>query len=308
MTSASQSLPVSTWVTALRLPFTTVAVVPFAVGIYLASGGQVYWPTAVAGLVAVLLICIGCYLFGEVTDQIEDRMTIDEGRTKFSGGTLSVVSGGLKPGSVSRAAVVCFVIALLLGIYISVAQKSLLLFGLGVFGGVSAVIYSVPPIRLVARGLGELFIAVCYGWLTLVTGYACATGHMPPESWIYFWPVSISIFNVIFINEFPDFNPDSSAGKRNLLVRMGRERGAILYSVLSVMIAFSLVVLWFKYRYMSLPYLAALVPGVGLSLVLAWLVVGARRWKSNKSIEPVCALTIVLNHICSLTVGVMVTW
>lgn len=62
------------WMAAMRLPFTTVAVVPFGVGIYVAykQGHLVSINAAILGLVAVFLIVVGCYLLGEVFDQKED--------------------------------------------------------------------------------------------------------------------------------------------------------------------------------------------------------------------------------------------
>ncbi|MFA6033799.1 MAG: prenyltransferase [Myxococcota bacterium] len=306
----TNSIPVKAWMNAFRVPFTTVAVVPFAVGVFLAhaNGASVLWPASLAGVVAVFLICAGCYLLGEVCDQVEDRKTIAVGRTPFSGGTLAVVSGVLSSRSVSTVAIFCFAVAALLGGYIVYVQHALWLLALGAFGALSAITYSLPPVRLVRRGVGEIFIGVCYGWLTVVTGYACATGKMPPGSFVWFWPMALSIFNVILINEFPDYTPDITSGKTNLLVRTGRERGAMIYGAVSLLTAVSLAVIWCRYHFMSLPHLAVIVPGALLSLILGSLVLFGGRWRSIKALEPVCALTIVLNHVTSLTVAALVRW
>jgi 1,4-dihydroxy-2-naphthoate polyprenyltransferase len=310
MTAKTGTPHISDWVTAMRLPFTTVAVVPFGVGILLAllNGAPVSWPASISGISAVLFICIGCYLFGEVTDQAEDRVTYEAGRTKFSGGTLSVVEGRLAQSSVIKTAIAFFTAAAVLGGYIFLIHRAFWLIGLGIFGGLAAALYSLPPVRLVRRGLGEIFIAVCYGWLTLVTGYACATGSMPPDSYIWCWPVALTVFNIILINEFPDFIPDSSTGKKTLAVRVGLEKSQWVYASASILTGAAILGIWFRYRPFEMVFLAGALPGILLSLVLAYLVAVKKLWKSNSTIEPVCALTIVLNHISSITIALLVRW
>jgi 1,4-dihydroxy-2-naphthoate octaprenyltransferase len=310
MTGQYHSVSLSAWIRAVRLPFTTVALVPFGVGVFLASANHqsISWPASLTGTLAVFCMCVGCYLIGEVYDQAEDRQTMVVGRTRFSGGTLTVVNGMVTPKAALVAACFCFALAALLGLYIFSIRQTLWLLGLGTFGGASAFLYSFPPVRLVKRGVGELFIGICYGWLTMVTGYACASGAMPPDSYLFCWPVALSIFNVILINEFPDFNPDRASGKCNLLVRIGRERGAQIYAAASLITAVALLGLWYRYHGLAFTYLLLTVPGIILALVLAYLVVCARAWTSLQKIEPVCALTIVLNHVTSLTIGALVRW
>ena len=310
MTVKTDSLHISDWVTAMRIPFASVAVVPFGVGISLAllNGAPVSWPASVSGIIAVLFICIGCYLIGEVTDQAEDRATYEAGRTKFSGGTLSVVEERLAQGSVIKTAIAFFAVAVILGGFIFFIHMAFWLIGLGIFGGIVAALYSLPPVRLVKRGLGELFIGFCYGWLTLVTGYACATGSMPPDSYIWCWPVALTVFNIILINEFPDFIPDSTTGKKTLVVRLGMEKSQWIYASASILTGASILVIWLRYRPFEMIFLAGALPGILLSLVLAYMVVVKKLWKSTRTIEPVCALTIVLNHISSITIALLVRW
>jgi 1,4-dihydroxy-2-naphthoate octaprenyltransferase len=294
----------------MRLPFTSVAVVPFAVGVYMAyaQGVEVSWPASVAGILAVFLITIGCYLLGEVFDQAEDKKTVDIGRTKFSGGTLVVANGTLPARSVKLAAAACFSIALILGIAIIVIHKAPWLLVLGAFGGFCALFYSTPPIRLVRTGFGELFIGICYGWLPPVCGYASANGHLSPDLLIYFWPIAFTVFNIILINEFPDYEPDRSTGKRNLLVRVGMVWGSRIYAAASLLTGFWLIWLWHFYRYPSPGHLLLIMPAVWMSIYLAWQGLFTRKWESPKTVEPICAMTIVLNLLTAVTVGFTVRW
>ncbi len=301
---------VQKWATVMRLPFTTVAVVPFAVGVYLAfaHGVLVSRLSAALGMVSVFFICIGCYLLGEVYDQKEDLKTITYGRTMFSGGTLLVANGVLSVRPVKAIAAALFGISAVFGVVIYLIQGTLLTFALGGFGVASAVFYSMPLARLVMRGIGELLIAVCYGWLTVVAGYLCASGSIPPFSYYYTIPIALTIFNVILINEFPDYEADRESGKFNLLARIGKPAGSFVYSAAALLTVISLVVIWVKFRNGSYFHLLAVAPGAILGVMLAVNVALRKRWKRLETLEPVCGLTIVLNHVASITVGALAIW
>jgi 1,4-dihydroxy-2-naphthoate octaprenyltransferase len=53
-------------------------------------------------------------------------------------------------------------------------------------------------------------------------------------------PIACTIFNVILVNEFPDYQGDSEAGKKNLVVRLGRYRAAQIYGVVTLLAWISL--------------------------------------------------------------------
>ncbi|HQP34681.1 MAG TPA: prenyltransferase [Polyangiaceae bacterium] len=296
------------WAAAMRLPFTSVAVVPFGVGAWLAHahGRMTSASATVAGLLAVFLMTIGCYLLGEAHDQVEDVATLKYGRNKFSGGSLMVSNGSLQERQVRLAALGSFVVALLLGLYVVVVHSAPWLLGLGVFGGIAAAFYSMPPVRLVKRGFGELFIGVCYGWLTIVTGYASASGGMPTFGHYVTLPVALTVFNIILINEFPDYEADREAGKRNLLVRIGKRAGAVVYALAMVATAAVFVVIWHAHRGGSLGHgIVAAAPGAW-ALWLAFEVGVLRAYEDRGRLESVAARTIVLNLASAICVGVLV--
>jgi 1,4-dihydroxy-2-naphthoate octaprenyltransferase len=266
-----------------------------------------YPVSAGLGALAVFLICIGCYLTGEVFDQREDMETLRYGRNPFSGGTLLVANGTLTARRVFLTAALAFVAAGAIGVAIVVVHRSVGLLCLGTFGILSAILYSTPPIRLVKRGLGELFIAICYGWLTVVTGYASASGQLLPYSYFIAVPVALTVFNIILINEFPDYEADGTTGKRTLLVRVGRVWGARIYALAALITAVSLLLLWFSFGG-DLLKLALVIPVAALAL---WLAVGIGllgRWRERRTLEPMCGASIVLNLLTAVTLAVVVRW
>ena len=84
-----------------------------------------------------------------------------------------VADGPISRKSTGTLAIILLCGADLCGFYVCYIHSSWLLLGLGVFGG------------LAERGLGELFIAICYGWLTLFTGFATANSTFPPYGDIF---------------------------------------------------------------------------------------------------------------------------
>ena len=174
---------------------------------------------------------------------------------------------------------------------------------LGLLGGF---FYSTRPVRWVSLGVGELWIAFCYGWLPVAVGDYLQEGSVAPRVHWMAVPIGLTITNVIVLNEFPDYAADLAAGKGNLVARLGRERAAVLYGLLSagswigmflsLLAGTPLLTLWFY-----LPILA-------LSLTVAVLVLRGR-WREPSTLERLCAANLVVNlgttaaYILGLVVG-----
>ncbi len=177
------------------------------------------------------------------------------------------------------------------------------LFLVGLVGAFMGIFYSTPPFQWAYKGVGELMIALAYGWLPVAAGYYLQT-HMWNLDLILLYGMApaVSIFMVIFINEFPDYPADKEFGKKNLVVRMGREKGAVLYGILAIGLA--LFISWAAFAgysafYFSLPAaLLALWNGVDV-----W----RGKWQDRVALEQICARTIVLNLSISilLTLGIL---
>jgi len=102
-----------------------------------------------------------------------------------------------------------------------------------ILGGVAAVFYVAPPIRWAYRGLGEAVIALSYG-PCMVLGSLYLQARL--LAWGAFWASllpGLLIMALAVANAIPDFHQDRLVGKRNLVVRLGRERGVWLYLALA---------------------------------------------------------------------------
>ena len=101
-------------------------------------------------------------------------------------------------------------------------------------GGAAAVWYVGPPVRWVYRGLGEAVIGLSYGpWMTL--------GSVHLHTHVFSWGALLAslvpgllIMSLAVVNNIPDFHQDRLVGKKNLVVRLGRQNGRVLYLALSL--------------------------------------------------------------------------
>jgi 1,4-dihydroxy-2-naphthoate octaprenyltransferase len=147
-------------------------------------------------------------------------------------------------------------------------------------------------VRWVRTGVGELWIAFCYGWLPVAVGYYLQTGQVAPlVHWLAI-PIGLTIFNVILLNEYPDYAADRATGKRNLTVRLGRERASGLYALASLGSWIGMGVS--LGRGVPARALWVYLPVLAISLVLVVQVLRGR-WQDRAALERLCAANLVVN-------------
>ncbi len=283
------------WVTLFRPPFHTVGVLPFVLGMVLAwrLGGAFRWDVAAWGTLGVVCVMLATYCAGEYWDWQEDALSGQQGRSRFAGG-----SGVVQRGDLPRRAALW---ASLMAVFLALGAALLLWLGyhtgpwtlpfaaLGLTGGF---FYSARPVRWVSMGVGELWILFCYGWLPVAVGCYLQLGVVPPVIHWLALPIGLTIFNVILLNEFPDYPADSATGKANLTVRLGRERAAVLYALVGVgsCVAVALSLAHGAPAATLGPYLPV---GV-LALALAALV-AVGRWRDRAALERLCGANLLVN-------------
>jgi 1,4-dihydroxy-2-naphthoate octaprenyltransferase len=283
------------WIKLSRPPFLSVGAFPFILGTLLAwkLEGVFNAHVFIAGMTAVILIMLSTYHSGEYFDYEGDTLSHQMHRNRFAGGSRVLQSGALSPRTALWTSIITFAVAAGIGIYIQFGLQTgpytILLGSLGIFPGF---FYSTRPIRLVDRGVGEIFIGFCYGWLPVASAFYIQAGYIAPViHWIGI-PIGFTIFNVIFLNEFPDYAADKTVGKKNLLVRLGIERGALIYSTAAVLTWVS--VLFTLKLGVSLKALYLFLPVMALSAVLILMVMN-RKYENKRTLEVLCGLNIAIN-------------
>ena len=295
------------WWRLSRVPFLSVGILPLILGFVLAWRWGYRGPLGLysLSLVAVILIMWMTYYLGEWNDLEGDRH--NQSFSQFSGGSRVLVEGILPVWVSLLLGYGCLVGAALIGFYIYLQYqtdlRTLLLGGIGIASGF---FYSGKPFRWSYHGLGEILIGFCYGWLPIATGFFLFSGFFSQQASLLSIPVSLSIFNVILINEFPDEQADRVIGKKNLVVRFGKERMGDLYLGLSLLAGLSFVKVLLVLG--QPPFWLFILSGVPLSLIL-WNLAQVWRgeYRDAGRLGHVCRNTIFINLSITMVLTIQLT-
>ena len=286
------------WVKLSRPKFHLVGILPYLLGSLLAEfyGHATDWTVMLLGASGVVLIMLVAYYLGEYFDYQTD--SINRGFNVFSGGSRVLQTGEVKRSSPLVAALLLLfpvaAVGLVLHFYFRCGAYTI---PLGVVGLLAGVFYSAKPVQWGYRGLGELLIGICYGWLAVNTGYYLQTGQFHLVGTFVALPIMTSIVAVIVMNEFPDREADKAVGKRNLVVLLGTRLSLTLYQfliLLTLSLSFLPAAIAFSFPYHFLPLV--LVPVVLNNLLAS----SKLPTGSSQQLESLCAGTLLLNLLVIL--------
>jgi 1,4-dihydroxy-2-naphthoate polyprenyltransferase len=216
------------WLMAARLRTLPAAIAPVLVGTALAYElSDVFHPIAfVAAMLGSILIQVGTNLSNDYSDarrgaDAEDRL-----------GPVRVTAGGLvPPKQVLLATYITFGLAVLCGVYL-IATAGIELLFVGIASIAAGVLYTGGPKPYGYEGLGEVFVFLFFG-IVAVTGSTFAqTEAWPWEAFVLAVPVGLLAAAILVVNNVRDMDSDKRTGKRTLAVRLGRERGRLMYAVM----------------------------------------------------------------------------
>jgi len=171
-------------------------------------------------------------------------------RTPFSGGSGVLPSGALKPEEVYRFGILCFIFGLLIGIYFLIV-KGILLAPIIIIGAISVYFYTTHLAKLM---LGEIFAGLGLGTLPVLGSYFVQTGFYSLQALIASIPPGILTNNLLLLNEFPDYEADKKAGRKNFVIALGKEKAVKLYSALTLI----------TYAFIAIATILKLMPSTAL--------------------------------------------
>lgn len=151
-----------------------------------------------------------------------DPAVLPSERTPYSGGKSVLVDRLLTEHDLVIVAWMTFAVAGLIGARIALPDQPWLL----VVGGVAAllsVLYSMPPVKLSYRGLGELAVGIVYGPAIVLGSLVWFGAPFAADAVVGSIILGILIAVVLMANELPDERADRLSGKRNLVVRIGKD-------------------------------------------------------------------------------------
>jgi 1,4-dihydroxy-2-naphthoate octaprenyltransferase len=165
---------------------------------------------------------------------------------------------------------------------------------LGIVGMIAGFFYSTEPVRWVKRGIGEVIIGFAYGWLPIAAAFYLQTGRLIPLVHWMSLPVALAIFNVILINEFPDYPADLRRGKKTLTVRLGKKTASFIYAAASLGgVALSSLAVPAGLS----PHSIFLLLPVAVLSVLVTMGMLTGKYSDRAILEKMCGLTIAVNWL-----------
>lgn len=215
------------WLLAARPQTLPVAVAPVAVGTAVASTlGPVRWGAVAAALIGALAIQIGTNFANDVFDHEKGADTAER-----LGPTRAVQSGLLSAPAVKIGMIVAFVAAFLAGVYLATVAGAPIVV-IGIASILSGIAYTGGPYPLGYHGLGDLFVLAFFGFVAVAGTSLVAAGSVPPLAWLAAVPVGALATAVLVVNNARDHQTDVRAGKRTLVVRLGRRFANLEYGAL----------------------------------------------------------------------------
>ncbi|MEA2221695.1 MAG: 1,4-dihydroxy-2-naphthoate polyprenyltransferase [Solirubrobacteraceae bacterium] len=227
MTTAVSNTSLRIWLMAARVRTLPASVAPVLVGTSLAVQRGVFRPGAfVAALLGSILIQVGTNLANDYSDarrgaDAEDRV-----------GPVRVTAGGLvPPRQVLIATYVTFGLAVLCGLYlVFVAGIELMIVGIASIA--AGVLYTGGPKPYGYEGLGEVFVFLFFGVVAVAGSAFAQLESWPWQAFVLAVPVGLLAAAILVVNNVRDMDSDRRAGKRTLAVRLGRERGRLIYALM----------------------------------------------------------------------------
>jgi 1,4-dihydroxy-2-naphthoate octaprenyltransferase len=207
-------------------------------------------------------------------------------------------SGLLQPRTALYAAAVCGSAALLMTVaaialgILSMTYLLMLILGLAL-----GLAYSMKPIALERRGLGELDNAFLGGYLMVLSGYLPQAGELGAAQLLACFPIFLAVWINLIGVHWTDREADAAVGKRTLVVIMGR-KSLLLYPVLIVVLYLSAGIL----------RIAGIIPsgvfvGILISLPFAiwsyWSFVTSQRPNAPSAFMTLLMVLIALGYLMS---------
>ncbi|MBS1148769.1 MAG: 1,4-dihydroxy-2-naphthoate octaprenyltransferase [Myxococcaceae bacterium] len=248
------------WLQAARPKTLVAGIVPVAVGSALALRDGAFLPIAAGmALLGALLIQIGTNLTNDYFDFVRGADTADR-----LGPPRVTQQGLLSPKAVKAGALLCFALAIAVGLYL-VAVGGWPILVIGIASVLAGYAYTGGPFPLGYHGLGDVFVLVFFGLVAVGGTYFLQAQALTATALMAAIPVGTLGVALLAVNNVRDAATDARAGKKTLVVRFGTGFGRAEW-VAMVALAFATpIALWVTGAAGD----AVLLPLLALPLVVA---------------------------------------
>jgi 1,4-dihydroxy-2-naphthoate polyprenyltransferase len=195
--------------------------------------GEINWLLFIAMMLACLALQIATNLFNEYYDF---KRGLDQADSVGIGG--GIVRHGLKPKNVLTVAILLYVLAAFIGVYICM-NSSWWLMAIGLFGMAVGYLYTGGPLPIAYTPFGELFSGLLMGTGFVLISLFIQTNTLTVQSVLISIPIGILVGAINMSNNIRDIEEDMKGGRKTLAILLGREKG-----ILALAVAFAVSYLW----------------------------------------------------------------
>lgn len=186
---------------------------------------SINWVMFIAMLLACLALQIATNLFNEYYDF---KRGLDSAESVGIGG--GIVRHGLKPKNVLAVAILLYVIAGIIGIYIC-ANSSWWLVAIGAFGMAVGYLYTGGPLPIAYTPFGELFSGALMGTGFVLISFFIQVGELTTLSVLLSIPTGILVGAINMSNNIRDIEEDTKGGRKTLPILLGRKNAIIALGI-----------------------------------------------------------------------------
>lgn len=236
------------WILAARLKTLPLSAGGILLGSALAKLNHIFKPEVlILGLTTAMLLQI-------LSNYANDYGDFAKGTDTAANRTDRMLqSGAIKPGNMLAAIVILALCTLISGLgllYVSGMQINLtmgIFLMLGLIAIASAIKYTVGKNALAYRGLGDVFVLVFFGFVSVCGIFFLQTGLLMPEVFFAGFGCGLLSVGVLNVNNIRDIESDKKSGKITLPVRKGAA-WAISYHRLLIWMGATSIILSFFYH------------------------------------------------------------
>ncbi len=249
-----KSSSLNNWLLACRPKTLPAAIAPVIIGTTLAIGdGGFHWPSAILCFLGAIIIQIGTNLANDYYDFKKGTDTTERL------GPIRVTQAGLiAPQKVQLAYTVCFGIALIIAITLSLRGGWSLL-AIGIAAVICGILYTAGPMALGYNGLGEVFAFIFFGPVAVAGTYYIQAREINPEAFFAGIAPGLLAAAILVVNNLRDIQTDAKANKKTLAVRFGRVFCQYQYFVLIVLAALMPIIIYALFQERIHIFLCAMI-------------------------------------------------
>lgn len=222
------------WLKTIRASFFTADLVPVVVGTSLAffHTGEVNLFNALLCLIALILFNTAVNLLNDYGDHLSKNDEFNKNFNRFSGGSRSIQNKEVKPRNVLIIGIISLILGSTIGLYLNYISRGNIILIFGLIGAFTVLFYTLSPLRIGYRGIGEIITGLDLGILAVMGTFYLQTNQITLSSFLAGIPVALLITSVLYINEYPDYEADRKADKKTLVVILDKKRARIGFFIL----------------------------------------------------------------------------